>query len=76
MRAVSGRGVQWLLQYAKGEDEAANGRDGFGDQDRTASGFRGAMVETPTVEDAAAVGATGLREKRASGWDAGARVVR
>jgi hypothetical protein len=57
------------------EDEAANGRDGFRDRDRTGHGLRRATVETPTVEGAAA-GATGLGEKRASGWDAGARVVR
>ena len=68
----------WLLQYAKkARMKLPTGATVLGDEDRTVGGFRGATVETPTVEDAAAAaGATGLREKRASGWDAGARVVR
>lgn len=51
--------MQWLLQDAKGEDEAANGGEGFRDA------ASDALVETPTVEGAE--GATGLQ------WEASAR---
>lgn len=58
---MCGRGVQWLLQDAKGEDEAANGGEGFRDA------ASDALVETPTVEGAEV--ATGLQvEARARAW--------